>query len=114
MNSARVEGQIHRFPGEEITWAGDCPCTGTLCFGTESGKVLIDMPTPSSSTEFLEYQVSGEAINGVAFWKRYMGVSTRSDVSVHFLRMPLNGIDPLESETTGAHDILATLETGVL
>ena len=28
-------------PGEEITWAGECPWTGMLCFGTESGRLVF-------------------------------------------------------------------------
>jgi hypothetical protein len=103
------EGQRHRFPDDEITWAGDCPWTGTYCFGTENGKVLFyrkdgTVPSPEWSATVAE-----EAINGVAFFQEFIGVSTRSEINFyrHSPDAPIT-LERVGSGPGGAHGILAT------
>ncbi len=56
----------------------------------------------------LPIKVSEEAVNGVAFWRNYVGVSTRSEVTV--ARRSSSDYDLSTRRTTpdGAHGILAT------
>jgi hypothetical protein len=107
MSPARIENTTYRIPGEEITWAGECPWTGDLAFGTESGKVICLKDLGQCQVKRLELAVAEEAINGVAFWNDFIGVSTRSEVSL-FRRSPSGDeIGFVTGAPRGAHGILA-------
>ena len=96
-------------PGEEITWAGECPWSESYCFGTESGKVIFLVASDDGQPELLsESKVSNEAINDVAFWKNLIGITTRSEVLVY--RGPLSeaGLSLISGSLSGAHGIIAT------
>jgi hypothetical protein len=108
MSPPRVENKIYRVPGEEITWAGECPWTGTLCFGTESGKVIYFPDIERGQRTELKLATPSEAINGVAFWRDFLGVSTRSEVSLYKLSSSGDEIEFVTGAPRGAHGILAT------
>ena len=103
-----VKGRSLRFPDQEITWAGECPWTGGFCFGTESGELLICRNDGQDELDVLPIKVSEEAVNDVAFWRDYVGVSTRSELTV--ARRSSSDDDLIKLITTpgGAHGILAT------
>jgi hypothetical protein len=95
-------------PGEEITWAGECPWNKSYCFGTESGKVVFPVASDNGQSELTESKVSDEAINDVAFWKDLVGITTRSEVLVY--RGPHSGAELsfVSGFPGGAHGIIAT------
>lgn len=107
MTAILDEGRSLRFPGHEITWAGHCPWTGGLCFGTEEGEVLVGRPSIGDSLDMLPIKVSDEAVNGIAFWKDLVGVSTRSDVVVARRGITEEEWLPVVQAREGAHGILA-------
>ncbi len=92
-----------RIPNEEITWAGECPWTGSYCFGADSGKVFF---FSESGLEYAE-TLAEDAVNGIAFFNDFIGVSTRSEVVLH-RRAPGGAFDLVFSGPGGAHGILAT------
>jgi len=95
-------------PGEEITWAGECPWNDRYCFGTESGKVVFLVGSDAGQPELATESVSNEAVNDVAFWKNLVGITTRSEVQVY--RGPLSeaGLSLVGGLPSGAHGIVAT------
>ena len=107
MNLPLIAGHRHRFADDEITWAGDCPWTGSYCFSSENGKVLFyNDDGKVASLEFSEI-VANEAINGVAFFQEFIGVSTRSEINFYRLG-PGRIFEPVGAGPGGAHGILAT------
>ena len=103
-----VKGPSLQFPDQEITWAGECPWTGGFCFGTESGELLICRNDGQDALDVLPIKVSEEAVNGVAFWRNYVGVSTRSQVTVARRSSSEDDLIRLITTPDGAHGILAT------
>lgn len=96
-------------PGEEITWAGECPWNQRYCFGTTSGKVVFLVPSDAGQPESItEFQASNEAVNDVAFWRDLVGITTRSEVLVY--RGPLSeaGLAPIGGLPGRAQGIIAT------
>jgi hypothetical protein len=107
MNVPLIEGQRYRSLDAEITWAGDCPWTGSYCFGTENGRVLFyKRDGQVASLEFSE-MVADEAIDGVAFFQRFIGVSSRSELSFYRLG-PDRVFERVLSGPGGAHGVVAT------
>ncbi len=103
-----VEGRSIRLQGDEITWAGECPWNGGFCFGTESGELLI-CDEHYDRLDVHQHKVSEEAINGVAFRKGIVGVSTRSQVIVARRISPDDSIsEVVKADRGGAHGIVAT------
>ncbi len=107
MSGSPVEGQRYRFADDEITWAGDCPWTGGYCFGTESGNLLFYVDEGQVPTPAFSGFVAEEAINGVAFFGPFMGVSTRSEINLFRLTAGRN-FEPVGAGPGGAHGIVAT------
>ncbi|MGP0069249.1 MAG: hypothetical protein ACLQGP_37320 [Isosphaeraceae bacterium] len=103
-----VKGPSLRFPDQEITWAGECLWTGGYCFGTESGELLICRNDGRDELDVLPIKVSEEAVNDVAFWRDYVGVSTRSELTVARRSSLDDDLIPLLTTPDGAHGILAT------
>jgi hypothetical protein len=101
------EGQRHHFADDEITWAGDCPWTGSYCLGTENGKVLFYTHNGRASSLEFSATVAEDAINGVAFFQEFVGVSTRSEINIYRLG-PGRRFEPVGAGPGGAHGILAT------
>ncbi len=112
MSSLVVESKSLPFPDEEITWAGECPWTGSLCFGTENGELLVGRQIGEGDLKILPpIMVGKDAINDVAFWKDFVGISTPSEVVFARKSPSGDGIDPVVIRTPdGAHGILATPE----
>src|SRR5260370_21165284 len=99
-----VNSVTKKFPNEEITWAGEDPWTGGFCVGTESGKILF----PSASQHSADVRLAAEAVNGVAFWKESVGVSTRSQVHIYRSDHTRGGVQLVARIRAGAFGIVAT------
>jgi hypothetical protein len=108
MISPLVKGQSLRFPAQEITWAGECPWTGGFCFGTEGGDLLICRKDGPDELDRPPIKFSEEAVNDVAFWRDYVGVSTRSELTVARRSSSDDDLITLITIPGGAHGILAT------
>jgi hypothetical protein len=74
-----IRSIAHQLEGRELTWVGECPWTGTLCFGTGNGEFLI-MPSNSGAGQIRSLPISAEPINGVAFSQQYVAFSSRAEV----------------------------------
>jgi hypothetical protein len=92
----------YQYPGEEITWAGECPFTGGLCFGTESGGVLVPLPDDSGEAAWLVEDL-GDVVNGVAFGDTTCAVSSPSRVSI----VDVESGDVVRTLPSGAHEVLS-------
>lgn len=107
MTKSVSSGSSFRYPGEEITWAGECPFTDGLCFGTESGGILVPLPDSDNAAWMVEDL--GDVVNGVAFGERIVAVSTPS--SITFIRVDCDSPDTLgeviAAIPTGAFDVIA-------
>ncbi len=107
MNSRPSEGLVLRFEEDEATSVCEGPSPGILCFGTESGKVVFhNLQTGTRE----EHKLTGDAINGIAFWDDVIGVSTRSEVSFHCRQQSGDSVKLVARTrvTRGSHGILAT------
>lgn len=108
MIPALNERRSLRFPGHEITWAGECPWTGGFCYGSEDGELLIPGIHPENPHLIGTIKASNEAVNGAAIWRESVAVSTRGDINV-FQRAPApEAISRVASIPHGAHGIVAT------
>jgi hypothetical protein len=105
-----IQGGSLRFPDHGITWAGECPWTGGFCFGTENGELLICRNVGVDQLGVDPIKVSEEAVNGVAFWRDYVGVSTRSELIVGRRGPAEEDLRTIIRAAGGAHGILATPE----
>lgn len=76
-----LESDWFRFPGFEVSWAGENPRNGGLILGSDDGRLLTTGPDGRDGGSPFPVSDSGEAVNGVAFTKEAMAVSTRSDVT---------------------------------
>ena len=113
MSQAPIEGVTHQLIGEEFSWAGECPWTGGLGFGTYSGRLF--MPLGVDQEVDLPAPISEEAVNEAAFAGTLLGVSTRCDVSVLELSPTDRRIKRLGAPFDGgAHGIVATAAGGFL
>jgi hypothetical protein len=107
MNGHLSQGRRHKFPGDEITWAGECPWTDNYCFGTENGEVLFHEDAAPGQFSYLRNKLAEEAINGVAFYKEFVGVSTRSELLL-YRKSPGGGFERRVQGPGGAFGVLAT------
>ncbi len=110
MSSLVVQRKSLPFPDQGITWAGECPWTGSLCFGTEDGELLVGKQVGDDDLKILPpNKVAKDAINDVAFWKDFIGISTPSEVVFARRSSSDDRIHPAVIRTPdGAHGILAT------
>ncbi|MFI5455342.1 MAG: hypothetical protein ACHRXM_07800 [Isosphaerales bacterium] len=99
------------FPGRQVTWAGEFPWTHDLCFGTEDGSIGVrDVNgVEISCGPIIE---SGEAINGVAFSRNMVAISTRGELLIN--RHPFPGGPQTTLYNGGAHGVVATGSGGFL
>jgi hypothetical protein len=107
MNESLVKGRLYQLEDHEITWAGDCPWTGSFCVGTESGEVLFYEDSGLGRSLALSEKIAEDAINGAAFFGDFMGISTRSEI-ILCRRSPGVKFGIIVREQGGAHGILAT------
>jgi hypothetical protein len=92
----------------EVSWAGESPWDGGLCFGSDDGRIRFT-PADGSLLDSEIHKVvdSHEAINGVAFSGDFIAASTRSEV-VLFLPMPDEPGIGRAFYGGGAHGVIAT------
>jgi len=113
MSEQPIKGCQHQLVGEEFSWAGECPWTSGLCFGTYSGRLF--MPLGSGQEVALPASIAVDAINDVAFAGTLMAASTRGEVAVLRLNPSLGQIERLgEPYEGGAHGITARAAGGFL
>jgi hypothetical protein len=107
-NNGHNSPTLIRFSDFDVSWAGEGPHMGWLCFGSEDGRLRM------TTTEGLVGDVqslaveSSEAVNGAAFLGRFWAMSTRSEV-VLFTR-PATKDEKYKRAVfpAGAHGVIAT------
>src|SRR5205814_1313140 len=74
---------FHKIAGLDVSWVGECPWTGTLCFGGEDGR-LVFLPGPRSAvgSGLRSIQPATDTINAVTFAGEFIAVSSRNEVHV--------------------------------
>jgi hypothetical protein len=107
MSSAVISHRRIQIENDEITWAGECPWTGSYGIGTARGRVVCYKEVGGVLTPEFDETLADDAINGIAYWSDFIGISTRSEVFVH-RRIPNRPIERLVAGPGGAHGILAT------
>jgi len=99
--------------GQEISWATQCPWTGTHCFGTEDGEFFIP-PDLVPDTRSSDGRVVSGAINGIAFCDDVVAFASPEEVALWSREKS----DPPElrklssSFMGGAHGIIASPQGG--
>jgi hypothetical protein len=95
------------FTDFEVSWAGPSLRTGLFGFGSEDGRILFTDLNGDIQVPAKQVAPSGEAINGVAFLQRWMGVSTRAEVML-WTPPRVSGESSRGARIpAGAHDIIA-------
>lgn len=97
-----------RFPGFEVSWAGEGGSTSEFCFGSEGGGVLFVTIENSKVEGPILLADSGEAVNGVALLPGSLAVSTRSEVAIWKGRGGHAGDDEAAIYDGGAHGVTST------
>src|ERR1017187_683492 len=99
--------------GQEISWAGKCPWTGTHCFRTEDGGFFMP-PDLVPDTNNSDGRVIEGAINGIAFSGDVAAFSSPEEVTVwsRYETNPLRMRKLSISFTGGAHDVIASAHGG--
>lgn len=88
--SRPISGNLHRIPGQSISWAGECPWTNTLVFGSEAGWLAIMLPgARPTGGEFIAFNLTTAAINGAAFNDDLMAISSPAEVAIYRWRPDL-------------------------
>ncbi|MDR3636824.1 MAG: hypothetical protein P4L84_23670 [Isosphaeraceae bacterium] len=111
-----VPSDVIRFPGFEVSWAGECPWNEGLCFGTENGYLVTFAPqSPAIEARAHQLTESGEAINGIAIAGDLLCASTRADVTLHRLDRRSGELSPAgDSYEGGAHGVASTSAGGFI
>jgi hypothetical protein len=99
--SEMIRFATHRMEGHELTWAGNCPWTGRICFGSDAGEVLFEPLNPGWPIRV----PSGDVVNGIAFDGDLVAISTPSDVTV--FRRQGDSVRQVAQHAAGAHGIVA-------
>jgi hypothetical protein len=94
----------YRYPGDEISWAGECPWTGGICFGTDEGNLMVPDFLPDRK-EARSLLVNRDTINGLAFGDGFVVASSPTEVT----SLPLGG-ELQVLYAGGAHHVLALSE----
>lgn len=73
-------GVFYAIPMQAVSWAGQNPLGEGFCFGLESGGLVLTdtQGTPQGSPGEAD---SKEAVNGLAFSKGWLAVTTRADIN---------------------------------
>jgi hypothetical protein len=113
MNTPRITpdptapyGEKIHFDHFEISWAGENPQTGELCFGSDEGRFRMRGEEGPSGP----ICPSGEAVNGIAFSGQAMAMSTRCDVAL--IQFGDDGDPHGAIYDGGAHDVIAASSGG--
>lgn len=90
----------------KVSWCGPYPLPNRIGFGSEDGEATFtDVDGVLLQAEPDKLVHSGEAINGMAFIKQWIAISTRREVAIFTLR---SGQQPLVAEMPfGAHGVIA-------
>jgi len=107
-----IPGKSLHFPGAQVTWAGEFPWTHDLCFGTEDGSICVK-DTNGVDISYGPIIDSGEAINGVAFSRNMVAISTRAELLVKRLSFP-GELQTVVHYQIGAHGVVSTGRGGFL
>jgi hypothetical protein len=107
-----IPGKLLHFPGPQVTWAGEFPWTHDLCFGTEDGSICVK-DTNGVEISYSPIIDSGEAINGVAFSRNMVAISTRAELLVKRFSSSDESQTILHYQI-GAHGIVSTGRGGFL
>ncbi len=91
----------------DVSWAGDCPLYDGFCFGSEDGRVLMMGPDGNAMITRQSVIPSREAINGIAFSKGMMALSTRAEI-VFLAEHPAIGRSQSSEIPVGAYNIIST------
>jgi hypothetical protein len=99
-----------RFHDFEVCWAGASPFGPGFCFGSEDGQLLFTDEDGKALGYPVKGSLSGEAVNGVAGWGKWLTVTSRQDVS--FWTGPEKEGDKISCVMFphGAHDVIATAD----
>lgn len=97
------------FSGPPVTWAGEYPGIGYgFCFGTEAGGLWLTGLDRYIQKAPILVVPSGEAVNGVAFTRNLMAVSTRAEVVINKFAAPSGPVREEFVYEGGAHGVIAT------
>jgi hypothetical protein len=99
-----LAGRNYQYSDFDISWAGEDGLTQGFCFGSEDGRLRFT----GRPWDGVPVATSGEAINGVAFSKDVMGISTRSEVIFFRASRHSPGKVDLVVYNGGAHGIIST------
>jgi len=82
-------GVFYAIPMQGVSWAGQNPLGEGFCFGLESGGLVLTdtQGTPLGSPREAD---SKEAVNGVAFSKGWLTVTSRADINLIGPRLQAN------------------------
>ena len=97
-----------RLPGIEVSWAGPGLIDGGFCFGTEDGKLIFTTLDGVQVTELDPVFQHSEAVNGVAYLRNAIAVSTRAEVAICEIEATGGGKPKRALFPLGAHGVLAT------
>lgn len=105
-NGARSLLSPIRFEGFDVSWAGASPREDLFAFGSEDGRILFADSDGVVKQQPQKATPSGETINGLSFYQRWMSVSTRNEVMLWTL--PVKQGETVLSATIpfGAHGVI--------
>lgn len=107
-NGTRALLSMIRPGGFETSWAGSCSLRpDVFCLGSEDGRILFTDFDGRSLGNAVKASTSEEAINGIAFIKPWMSVSTRSEVMLWTLAGEQNPEVMGVKFPFGAHGVIA-------
>jgi hypothetical protein len=96
---------------ETVSFAGECPLTDWLVFGTDEGRVLAPIEHDADGSVNWRSIVSGlgDVVNGVAFSQRHAAISTPSAISIvrAAIESPEELGDIVATIPAGAFDVIA-------
>jgi hypothetical protein len=107
MKTPSISNRFLRVVGDEITWAGNSPWGDEICFGTDSGGLLVPVPGTNYQEAVWLVQELDDTVNGVAFAERFAVVSTPSRLAIvdtHATRKDQSLVTILPG---GAHDVIS-------
>jgi hypothetical protein len=101
-------------PGFDITWAGRNPWAQGLCFGSADGRIRFRGFEGVPDAGPFDVAPSREAVNGVAFARDLMAISTRDEVVFFNVPLPETGVVERAIYYGGAYDVVTTPAGGFM
>lgn len=95
---------IYTIPNKEISWAGECPWTGGLCFGTHDGFLYFVQDGEDTPRKGLE--VCSESINDVAFLGDHFAASSTMEITLG-IRIEDSNIRIINTYPVGSFGVVA-------